>query len=49
MRAEIISFEEYHMFKGDRLKLNMDGKIHMEGRKYIVNDGDILDFFHHPF
>ncbi len=49
MRVETIAFEEFLIFKGDRLKLNMDGKIRVEGRKYIVNDGDILDFFHRPF
>ncbi len=49
MRSEVISFEDYTAFKGDRLKLSMEGKVKVEGRKYIVNDGDLVEYFHHPF
>lgn len=48
IRMEVIPFFEYKAFDGDQLKLRMEGKVRQEGRKYIVNDGDIVEFFHHP-
>jgi ribosome-binding ATPase YchF (GTP1/OBG family) len=45
LRSEVISFQEFVEFAGDRLKLNLERKIRNEGRKYIINDGDIVDFF----
>eukprot|EP01040_Poterioochromonas_malhamensis_P013006 gene13006-14262_t len=45
LRSEVISMEDFIEFQGDRLRLTMERKIRNEGRKYMVNDGDILDFF----
>lgn len=47
IRAEVISFEEYELMAGDRLKLAMEGKIRPQGRKYVFNDGDIVEFVFH--
>jgi ribosome-binding ATPase YchF (GTP1/OBG family) len=48
VRVEVISYEHYHLYNGDRLKLKMDGLIRVEGRRYVINDGDILDFYFNP-
>eukprot|EP01039_Chlorochromonas_danica_P010346 gene10344-11454_t len=44
LRAEVISFDDYKEFEGDRVKLALEGKIHSQGRKYVFNDGDIVTF-----
>jgi ribosome-binding ATPase len=49
IRAEVIAFDDFQAYEADTLKLNMDGRIKTEGRRYVVNDGDILDYLHHPF
>jgi ribosome-binding ATPase YchF (GTP1/OBG family) len=45
LRADVVAFEDYQKFQGDFLKLQMECKLRNEGRKYIVNDGDIIQFF----
>lgn len=47
IKAEVISFEDFLSYEADYLKLEMDGKIHSEGRRYVVNDGDILRYVYH--
>eukprot|EP01032_Pedospumella_encystans_P009083 gene9083-10725_t len=47
LRGEVIAFADYERYKGDKLKLLMDGKLKSETKKYIVNDGDIIEFFTH--
>jgi ribosome-binding ATPase YchF (GTP1/OBG family) len=37
--------EDWIEFQGDRLKLTIERKIRNEGRKYMINDGDIMAFF----
>jgi hypothetical protein len=49
IRADVIPYDEYTAYDGDRLKLQMDGKVAAEGRRYVVNDGDILEYLHHPY
>lgn len=49
IRGDVIPYDEYTTYEGDRLKLQMDGKIAAEGRRYVVNDGDILEYLHHPY
>lgn len=49
IRADVIPYDEYTIYDGDRLRLQMDGKITAEGRRYVVNDGDILEYLHHPY
>lgn len=41
----MVAFDDYQKFEGDFLKLQMESKLRNEGRKYIVNDGDIIAFF----
>lgn len=48
IRADVITFEDFLLYGGDRLQLSMDGRVHAEGRRYVVNDGDMLEFLHHP-
>ena len=43
----MVAFDDYETHGGDRLKILMAGKIKSETRKYVVNDGDIVEFFAH--
>ena len=43
---EVTRFEDYHAASGDKLVLKMEGKLRVEGRRYAINDGDIVEFFH---
>ena len=46
IRAEVISFEDMVTYSG-RLKAKEAGKARSEGKEYIVQDGDVILFFHH--
>lgn len=43
VKAEVIAFEDYVQF-GTRLACREAGKLRMEGRDYIVKDGDVIEF-----
>ena len=43
IRAEVVSYEDYVKF-GDMAKIREAGKFRLEGKEYIVNDGDIMLF-----
>ena len=43
IRAETFNFEDLRQF-GDEKKLKAAGKIRLEGKEYIVKDGDIINF-----
>ena len=45
LRGEVVSFNDFHFHGGDRLKVMMEGKLKAETKKYVVNDGDIIEFF----
>lgn len=45
LRSEVIGYNDFMEYSGDRLRLTMERKIRNEGRKYLINDGDILAFF----
>ncbi len=45
IRAEVIAFEDMIRYKG-RVGAREAGKARSEGREYIVNDGDVVLFFH---
>ena len=45
LRAEVISATDYQRYGGDKLKLMIDGKLKSETKKYIVNDGDFIEYF----
>ena len=43
IRAEVISFDDYENFKTEA-KVKEAGKIRIEGKEYIVKDGDVMHF-----
>jgi len=43
IRAEVISFKDYSEFKSE-IKVKEAGKLNIEGKDYIVNDGDLMHF-----
>ena len=43
IRAEVISFKDYSEFKSE-IKVKEAGKLNIEGKDYIVNDGDVMHF-----
>lgn len=43
IRAEVISYEDYVAF-GSESKVKEAGKIRVEGKDYIVSDGDVMHF-----
>jgi ribosome-binding ATPase YchF (GTP1/OBG family) len=45
LRGEVIAFADFQRYGGDKLKLMIDGKLKTETKKYIVNDGDIIEYF----
>jgi ribosome-binding ATPase len=46
IRAEVIAYEDMVNYKG-RTKAREMGKVRIEGREYIVKDGDVILFMHH--
>lgn len=43
IRAEVIAFEDYVTF-GSEAKVKEAGKLRVEGKEYIVKDGDVMHF-----
>lgn len=43
IRAEVISYDDYISF-GSEAKVKEAGKMRVEGKKYIVKDGDVMHF-----
>jgi hypothetical protein len=43
IRAETFSFEDFKQY-GDEKTLRSEGKIRLEGKDYVVKDGDIINF-----
>ncbi|MCB9202138.1 MAG: redox-regulated ATPase YchF [Flavobacteriales bacterium] len=43
IRAEVIKYNDYIQYKSEA-KLREAGKISIEGKEYIVNDGDVMHF-----
>lgn len=46
IRAEIISFDELMEYEGSMVKAKEAGKVRLEGKEYIMKDGDITHFRH---
>ena len=44
IRAEIVSFDELMKHEGSMVKAKEAGKIRLEGKDYIMQDGDIVNF-----
>jgi ribosome-binding ATPase YchF (GTP1/OBG family) len=47
IRGDVVSYADFRRYNGDKLKLMIDGRLKAETKKYIVNDGDIIEFFWH--
>jgi hypothetical protein len=45
IKAEIVSFDEL-MAAGSMLKARELGKVRMEGKDYVMQDGDVVEFRH---
>lgn len=45
IRAEVISYDDYVKYK-TRHAAKLEGKARLEGKEYIVQDGDVILFFH---
>ena len=45
IRAEVISYEDY-VTAGTEAKAREAGKLRVEGKEYVVQDGDIMEFLH---
>ncbi len=43
IRAEVIAFDDYVKFKGEH-GAKVAGKLRLEGKEYIVQDGDVMHF-----
>ena len=43
IKAEVISFSDYIQY-GSEIKVKEAGKVRVEGKEYLVNDGDIIHF-----
>ena len=43
IRAEVISFNDYVKYKNE-IKVKEAGKLKIEGKDYLVNDGDVMHF-----
>ena len=43
IRAEVISYQDFLSFKGE-LNCKDNGKLRLEGKEYVVTDGDIITF-----
>ena len=45
IRAEVIKYDDFVHF-GSELKVKEAGKLSVEGKEYIVQDGDVIEFMH---
>ena len=43
IRAEVIKYNDF-VFYGSELKVKEAGKLSVEGKEYIVQDGDMMNF-----
>jgi ribosome-binding ATPase YchF (GTP1/OBG family) len=43
IRAEVISFDDYQKY-GSEAKVREAGKMRVEGKEYVVSDGDVMHF-----
>lgn len=44
IRAEILDSELFFSYSGNMLKIKNEGKLRLEGKEYIVKDGEIINF-----
>ena len=48
IRAEVIGYEDYIAF-GSEAKVKEAGKMRVEGKAYVVSDGDVMHFLFRTF
>lgn len=44
IKAEVMHFDDFIAFGGDTARVKSAGRLRLEGREYIVQDGDIINF-----
>jgi ribosome-binding ATPase YchF (GTP1/OBG family) len=44
IKAEVIGFDEFIACGGSYAGCKAAGKLHLEGKEYVVRDGDIINF-----
>jgi len=44
IRAEVIKYEDFVKYNGSEAVIKENGKLGVEGKAYIVQDGDIMHF-----
>jgi GTP-binding protein YchF len=44
IRAEVIKYEDFVKFKGSEAVIKENGKLAIEGKTYVVQDGDVMHF-----
>lgn len=44
IKAEIVSYDDFVAAEGSMVKIKEEGKLRLEGRDYVMQDGDIVEF-----
>ena len=44
IKADIVSYDDFVAAEGSMVKIKEDGKLRQEGRDYVMQDGDIVEF-----
>ena len=44
IRADVVAYDDFVKFNGDMIVLALEFKIRNPGKKYVVNDGDFIEF-----
>lgn len=44
IKAAVVSYEEFVAARGSMAKIKEEGKLRLEGRDYVMQDGDIVEF-----
>jgi len=44
IKAAVISYQDYVLYSGNELTIKEAGKLRLEGKEYIVQDGDVVHF-----
>ena len=44
IKAEVVSYDDFVEAQGSMAKIKEEGKLRLEGRDYVMQDGDIVEF-----
>jgi obg-like ATPase 1 len=47
IRGDVVQWDDYFSLQGDKVMLQLEGKWKSEAKKYVVGNGDIVEFFWH--